>query len=585
MEEINGFLEGAASLVSARNLLRGSGVWAGIMGPRRRPVWGKASMERAMRVKISVIVVTFLSHGLLGCLKASMIRRRSQEPQVAECQAGKETYGPRSLRLLTNSEYQRTVRDLFGIQTNVTQDFPPEIRQRGERLVTEDTVITEAHASAYLKAASVIAEQVSKNTGSLWSCQTDEADEACVRRFFSVFGKKVYRGPLDTAEIDRLLSVYRVGKGIEGGFTGGLKWSLQAMLISPRFLYRFELGDPVGDAFHLNSWELAQALSYTYLGTTPDDRLLALAAEGTLIRREVLLKEAARLMALPESRAIFGEFVARWLEAEDVLSVNKDAQLFPEFTSNFRLQLLEETREFFTQRVLDQKSTFESLFLSQETTGGDDLSRFYGGRMEGRLIRLPPGERSGLLTQGSVIAAHSHADESSPIKRGLFVLQQVFCIEIPSPPPSLNVMPPPRDPNASTRDRFARHSSSPACSGCHVLIDGIGFGMEDMDAIGRFRRQEGARPVDASGLLVGIDEGGERSFKGTAALSQFAGKSPKAAACFAKKAQRYLTGRRERAEDRCADTDLYQQFAAQGFNLYQFFANLMIQPSFLKRKP
>lgn len=542
------------------------------------------------RQRVGVMgLIAAMALSMVSCVERKSFRttprqNENESEPPPNCDRATPRLGSRSLRLLTNGEYQRTVQDLAGIDRDVTQDFPREVRSRGMENVTEASVVTDAHAAAYIKAAEVVALKVSANTKQFVSCDGVSGEDNCAQKFIEIFGKKAFRGPLDQGEKSRLFDVYTEARRRTGTFSGGIDWTVRAMLMSPRFLYRFEIGEAKGDIYELTPWEVAQALSYSFWGTMPDDRLMELAEKGEIKKPTVLAEETRRLLESPRSRGILGEFAARWLGADGVLAVNKDSGKFPQFQGSLREKFLKETKDFFATLVLDRNATFETLFDADFTVGDDDIAQFYGGKRDGQVVRLPSKERVGLLGHASVLSAFADAEESHPVKRGLFALERILCRHIPPPPASLNVMPPPRDPKATTRERFAAHSSNDACSSCHVQIDGAGFGFEDMDAIGRFRSMEAGRKVDASGVILGSN-GDKRTFQGTAELGRLISKNTDAQGCFVKQTIRYFSGREEKKSDFCAGEDLSGQFAAEGLNLKKLFLALPQQESFLKRRP
>ena len=222
--------------------------------------------------------------------------------------------------------------------------------------------------------------------------------------------------------------------------------------------------------------------------------------------------------------------------------------------------------------------------MAKQTFGDARLATLYGAESREGRIEWNGSERRGLLGHASVLASYADADQTAPIKRGIFVLERLLCTEIPPPPPSLMVKPPPRDPNASTRERFAAHSQNQACAGCHKRIDGVGFGLEDMDEIGRYRTHQAGQPVDASGILYGFD-GKEQPFIGTAELSAHIAASREAEMCFVKQLYRRTSGRLETQNDVCVIESLHQRLADDSSNIKNLMLAIPEQSAFrLKRK-
>ncbi len=494
------------------------------------------------------------------------------------CDREHPSYGPRILRLLTAREYQRTIETLTGIKSDFTRDFPKEMRTHGFDNHEANGVITDAHAEAYYSAAKAVSQAMVKDIGRFTNCP--QRDAGCVVPFLRGFGKRAWRGPLDQDEETRLTSLYQTGTG----FDDSMERLIQGLLMSPRFLYRFELGELRGGYYELSSWEMAQALSYMFWGTSPDDQLMAQAEAGRLSDRSVIASEAQRLWRDPRAREQVAHFGALWLGAEGVLSVNKDKQMFPNFDSTQRQKLLAETKDFFAHLVIDRSGTVADMYQSDYTIGDQSLAAIYDGIPTNGYIRYRTNERAGILGHASILATLAGNENSEPVKRGVFVLDRLLCQSVPPPPSSLQITPPPRDPSATVRERFAKHSQDQACALCHQRIDGIGFGMEDMDAVGRLKTVDAGRNVDARGQVV-IKGAAVTEFYGTAGLSRYLATSPQAEVCVSKQIYRYAAGHDDDQRSACAVQDLDRGFVESGRKVSSIFLNIPTLDAFRRRQP
>jgi len=401
--------------------------------------------------------------------------------------------------------------------------FPVETRKAGFPFDTDaaSALVTSAHVDAYLDAAQKLAAAA--------SC------DDCV----ATYGKKLFRRPLTSEES----SMY-----------GALapKTALAAMLMSPHFLYRSELGEADGHGhYKLTPYEVATALSYTFVGTTPDDDLLAAAAGGELADAKGIETWARKLVADPRARAQVGEFAAQWTGATNVLTVDKRTDLYPDFDDATRASLLAETRAFAADVVFAGDGSYSSLMTASYTVLDDIAAKFYG---------MQPGHamydstRAGILSHASVLASVAHSDQTSPVQRGLLVRRNFLCEELPPPPPFGGGLPA-VDPNATTRERFAMHSTAPACKSCHEYIDGVGFGFEHFDPVGRWRDTENGKPVDGSGDIEDLERlgtGTDGAFSTLPDLARAIATSQAGPACFVRQYLRFSRGQRETLADRCA---------------------------------
>jgi hypothetical protein len=321
---------------------------------------------------------------------------------------------------------------------------------------------------------------------------------------------RAYRRPAAAEEVAALKTF--VEKKVEQGqaFDRAVELGVQAVLVSPQFLYRLEwLGSEAGDGLivPLGDDALASRLSYFLWGSMPDDELIQLAARRELARPEVLRRQVARMLADPKSRAFVESFFDQWLELHKVLRARVDPELFKKFGSDHLVALREETLRFATAIVTENRPVLE-LITADYTFVNGLLAAHYGipgvdrraGFQRVSLAGLP---RKGLLTQGSVLLLTSYPNRTSPTRRGNWILGQILGDEPPPAPPGVPTLEGnekiPDD--LSLRERLEMHRTNPTCVSCHETMDAIGFGFEHYDAIGRWRERDGDREIDSSGRL------------------------------------------------------------------------------------
>lgn len=322
---------------------------------------------------------------------------------------------------------------------------------------------------------------------------------------------RAYRRPAAADEVAALKAFVETKVRQGQAFDRALELGVQAVLVSPQFLYRLEwLGGEAGDGLivPLGDDALASRLSYFLWGSMPDDELVELAARRELARPEVLRRQVARMLADPKSQAFVESFFDQWLELHKVLRARVDPEMFEEFGSDHLVALREETLRFATAIVTENRPVLEFITADYTFVNGL-LAAHYGIPGVGRkaadfkrvsLAGLP---RKGLLTQGSVLLLTSYPNRTSPTRRGNWILSQILGDEPPPAPPGVPTLEGnekiPDD--LSLRERLELHRTNPTCVSCHETMDAIGFGFEHYDAIGRWREQDGDREIDAAGRL------------------------------------------------------------------------------------
>ena len=341
--------------------------------------------------------------------------------------------------------------------------------------------------------------------------ESSAEEEACAREILSSLMRRAYRRPIADADLEGPLAFYREGRA-GGDFDAGIGRALSAILVNPQFLFRVELDPDRGGAvpaYHVSDLELASRLSFFLWSSLPDDELLDAAVRGELSDPVELERQTRRMLADPRSFNLASNFAGQWLRLRNLESLSPNGRLFPDFDDNLRQAFREET-ERFIDSVIDEDRSVLDLLRADYTFLNERLAKHYGipgvyGTRFRRVALDEDSRRGGLLRHGSVLAVTSYATRTSPVVRGVWVLDNIF--GAPPPPPLPNV--PALEENSVAanlpmRERLAQHRGNPACASCHRTIDPVGFALENFDALGRWREQEGDNGrIDVSGGLPG----------------------------------------------------------------------------------
>lgn len=465
--------------------------------------------------------------------------------------------GVAPLRRLTRSQYNNTVRDLLGLDIGPANDFTPD-EKVGPFFSNASAPISDLVAEEYLNAAEALADAVVTTPARLTALVPCSATAAnCGGQFVDSFGLRAFRRPLTPDERTTMMTLFNSGM-TDDSFNEGVRRVIQAVLESPQFLYQIELGpQPAGskDVVALDQYMLAGRMSYYLWDSMPDAELFRAAGAGELSSPSNLRAQATRLLADPRAAATISSFHRQWMGLDQLPSLEKDKTIYPSFTPDVRDAMVAETGAFADYVIRNGDGKLETLLTAPFSVITKPLAALYGASVTAnqdytKPVNLDPNQRAGLLTQGGVLAIMSHADQSSPIRRGKLVREQMFCQTLSPPPPGVDLTPPAPDPNVSSRERFQKHRTQTVCAACHGLIDPIGFGLENYDGIGAYMTQEAGQPVDNSGTLTGTDVDGD--FRGALELSQKLAKSDQVRACVAQKWFNYGFGRTAGPEDACS---------------------------------
>ncbi len=336
-----------------------------------------------------------------------------------------------------------------------------------------------------------------------------QADEtSCARRIISTLARLAYRRPAANDDLEHLLAFFDEGRR-SGSFETGIEMALQRILASPQFVFRLE-ADPekaTSDVYRITDLELASRLSFFLWSSIPDDQLLSAAAQENFKRPAALEREVRRMLADPKSQALIDNFAGQWLQLRNVQNVLPNSDLFPDFDDNLRQSFRRETELFFGSIIHEDRSVLDLLtadysFVNERLARHYGIPGVYGSRFRRMTITDPA--RRGLLGQGSILAITSHAERTSPVLRGKWILDNILGLPVPPPPPDVPQLKEkvegekPR----TMREQMTQHRTNPACASCHKVMDPIGFALENFDAVGTWRSADADAPIDASGELA-----------------------------------------------------------------------------------
>ena len=345
-------------------------------------------------------------------------------------------------------------------------------------------------------------------------------ESACARTILTSLAHRAFRRPVTRADIQPLYAFYQKGRAA-GDFEGGIQAAIEAMLVSPEFLFRIERDPPVveaGKAYRISDVELASRLSFFLWSTIPDAELLDLAERGKLKEAPVLERQVRRMLDDPRADALVSNFAGQWLQLRNVETVKPDPVIFP-FDEALRQSFLTETALFVSSIFREDRSLLDLLsadytFVNQRLAEHYGIPRVYGSQF--RRVTLSDVNRRGLLGQGSVLTVTSYPNRTSVVQRGKWILENLLGTPPPPPPPDVpELKAAPHGKVLSMREQMQTHRANPTCAACHARMDPIGFALENYDGVGRWRREDAGTAIDASGKLP---DG--TAFEGPAGLTQ-----------------------------------------------------------------
>ena len=493
---------------------------------------------------------------------------------------------------LSHNQLKNTLLDVFGYTGKAVDALPPDARFEGFGNRADKLALSPLLMEHYFSVGDEISAEVLRRSGDFLKCAPAALGEgSCLDDFLASVGRRLWRRTLADDERQALAGVYAAAAKADGAETG-LKSVIQAMLLSPNFLFRTELG-PAGAAsgavVPLTDFELASSLAYTLWDAPPDNELLDLAAAGGLHDATALVAQAKRLFLSPKRAPdAMGAFMRQWLKIDDLADQEKDPTLFPFYTAGTGQDLLQEMRLLFDDVVFNAGGdrTVRTLFTASRGYANARTAAIYGvgnGGSDLSKVDLDPKRRRGLLTTGAFLAGHAGADATKVVDRGAFVREEFLCADVPAPPQNFKFEDANITEDMTAREKLLLHAKNPACDSCHALFDGIGFALENYDAVGRWRDTEKNKKIDSTGALP-LPSGGELHFENFVDLVDQLAKGPDIYNCFATQYLSYATGRYARDIDACERDSLLATFAASGYRVDGLVVGLVTSPAFSTRK-
>lgn len=456
-------------------------------------------------------------------------------------------FAPPAMRRLTQDQYANAVAQVFGetvaFSSELEQDETSEafLSMGASRVGTSERGVEQYQAAAIEIAAQVVDGAAEQPV--LADCAPFVPGDACIEEAIAHYGRLLFRRPMTELELSQVVAVTdAVDMPTADTQRLGMIYALAALLTSPSFIYVPEVGREVPGGRAVTGYEMASRLSLMLWNALPDDALLDAAAAGELDNPEGVRKQAERMLDMPAAEDLATRFFGEAWHVAGLDANDKSTEMFPEWTPELVASYKTEFDLFLRDLTVERDGDIRELFTGRTSFIDGALGELYGMTIDtGDHEATPlPDERAGLLTTPAVIAAISPTDRTSPTHRGVFILEDILCNEVPPPPPSVDDVIPPDDPEGepkTLREKLAQHREDPVCAACHDLFDPMGFAFESFDAIGRFRTEDvNGAPIDDSAAFGGED------FSGVSPLADKVADDPRMTQCLTERLYAFAAG-------------------------------------------
>jgi hypothetical protein len=493
---------------------------------------------------------------------------------------------PRVVRL-THTQYVNSLQDLLGIQDALGDTLPPDALNGFSFGTSNDLRVDQRLGPQYRSIAEELAERAVEDDAvfrRVVTCQPEQPD--CAEQFIDSFGERAFRRPLTDEEKTRFEALFEQGAElIDTGddFRDGVQLTLEAMLQSPQFLYRAELGARTGadGRVQLDPYERAARLSFLIYDSTPDADLLQRASQGQLDTAEQIQQAVKRMLTQPRALKKLVAFHEQAWEFGRFSRISPDTKVYTNVPDDI-VGRVRTASQRFVESVITDGGGLSELLTAPYAFADASLAPFYGQSVSGDMKRIElSGERKGFLMQIGYLASNAYAVKTDPIHRGLFVIRDILCRAIPDPPAGATMTPPPEtdEPIVTTRDEIALLTGQSFCPTCHGQINPPGFAFEGFDAVGKARTTDNGGRVDTAGQMV-LD-GQTVSFDGPGELVEALADSEEARACYAGRWLEFAYGRPLATDD----VPIRDAMVGRDASIEDLLTALATSPQFLSRKP
>jgi hypothetical protein len=485
-----------------------------------------------------------------------------------------------ALPRLTTAQYKNVIRDLFGAGIAVPELEPDQRPYSFSIIGASTTTVSEHGVDLYSQAAFGIAKAIFADTTlrqTVVGCTpATPLDDACLSQFIHQFGLRAWRRPLTASELSRYVALGdAIGRSEPWA---ALEYITAAILQSPNFLYRVELGESDQAKpgwLRYTSYEMASRLSFLLRNSFPDADLFTAAASGSLATKDGVLAQATRLLdAAGPTEAMISSLYSEYLDLPLLDTVKFPEVMDPNHTLAASMQ--SEVLEIVNRVALRESGDMRTLFNTKNVAVNSDLAALYGLPATSSTTLSPAtlaadAPRAGILTTGALLTLNNRPNRTSPTIRGLFIRQRLLCGTVPPPPPGIPpIMEDDAGPPKTIREKLEKHRSNPSCAACHTSMDPIGLGMEDFDQYGRFRSTyDTGQPVDSAGDVDGT------TFNGAKQLGELLAQDPRVTACLVKQLYRYGSARLEAGSEEETLKNLDDAFGAHGYQLRPLLLELV----------
>lgn len=497
---------------------------------------------------------------------------------MAECRPNLD---PTPVRRLRHLEYENAVRDLFPTLVLPAPALAADPPAGGYDNDVQELGSSPLLVGQYHEVSRAVATAAVARLNEVVPCRPSDG-EVCSRAFIDQLGKKAFRRPLTDDERADFHSFFELPPG-NGSFAIGAQLAIQAILMSPQFLYRLELPAGGAEPGELDGYQRASRLSFFLWSSLPDNALIEAAERGALATREGVEAEVRRMLDHPKSGAAFRDFMYQWSHRDRIDRIQK---LPEDGFDDFRADLHAEEERFIDQVLYGPQGTLRDLFTSRTTFVNARLAQLYGVEAPAQPwseVMLPPERGGGFLTRASFLAGYGHPHNPSPVLRGVFLLERVLCRDLGHPPPGAGMTPLPTENQGrrpTNREAYDLITGGDGCIGCHRVINPIGFAFEHFDTLGRFRTTDQEQPVDATGRLPDGTE-----FNGAVQLAHLLAESEGVARCVTRHRIRFAYGAGPESRDTCVEREVLTSFADSGYSLRELTVAIATHPRFFQGTP